>query len=213
MTAREEAVIDSDTDGDSGYVPSEEDLLRARFYGLLATLFAGPPDAETLAQLTRLRGDDSPIGRPLGELSSAAAEATPEAAESEYNALFIGLARGEVVPFASYYLSGYLYEKPLAELRDDLARLGLARGDGVSEPEDHIASLMEVMQRLILGEGRGGDEDALAVQKDFFARHLGSWAGAFFDDVEAAEAAAFYRAAARLGRAFLTVEGEALSMV
>ncbi len=207
MTAREEAVLEP-VPGDS-----PEDALRAQLYGLLATLFAAPPDGGILARLRGLDGDDTPIGRGLRDLAGAAATATPGDVEREFNALFIGLARGEVVPFASYYLAGYLFEKPLAQLRDDLAALGLARGDGVSEPEDHIASVLEVMQRLIRGEGASRGDGPLDLQKRFFASHVGSWAGALFDDVEAAEAASFYRAAARLGRVFLRVEAEALSMV
>lgn len=189
----------------------EEDLLRARFYGLLANLLSGPPRAEMLAGLERLEGDDTDMGRALGELGKAAAAATAESVEQEFNDLFIGLSEGELTPYASYYLTGFLYEKPLADLRADMESLGLRSAEEISEPEDHIASLFEIMHWLITGSL---DTPAdLKTQQVFFDRHVGSWASRFFEDLETAEKAVFYRPIGTVGRTFIAIEREAFSMM
>ncbi|MCW8087960.1 molecular chaperone TorD family protein [Roseococcus sp. MDT2-1-1] len=151
-----------------------------------------------LRRLSALPGDDTPVGTALGALGEAARAADPISAGREYHDLFIGLGRGELLPFASYYLTGFLHERPLAELRGDLARLGIARAAAVPEPEDHIAFECEVMAGLL----RGAPEEVDA----FFARHLRPWAMRFFADLELAEAAVFYRAVGGLGRALMDVE-------
>ena len=133
---------------------AEEDLLRADFYGFIAHLLAAPPVEATLARLCQLQTDDTPLGRALSVLSRTARGVTPAAAADEFKALFIGLTEGELRPYASYYLTGFLYEKPLAALRYDLERLGVRRAGGVCEPEDHIASLCETMRGLIVGAFR-----------------------------------------------------------
>lgn len=191
-------------------VLSEEDRLRARLYSLLACLLGGPPEATTLAVLRGLGRDSTPLGSALGELADTAASVTPELAEREYTALFVGLTEGEVQPFACVYKTGFLYEKPLAELRADLRTLGVAAAEDVAEPEDHIAALCEVMRGLIVGDF--GEPVDLATQKRFFAAHIADWAARFFNDLEAAEAAVLYRPVARVGAAFLAIEGEAFAM-
>lgn len=187
----------------------EEDLLRARFYGLLSHLLSRPPDAESLALLRGMSGDDSALGGALAALAEAA-RATPAEAEREYNALFIGVTGGETVPFASFYLTGFLFERPLAELRATFSELRLARAEGVAEPEDHIATLLEVMNGLILG--RFGAPADLDEQRRFFDTHIAPWASRFFADLEAAESAALYRAVARAGGLFMAIEAEAFAM-
>ncbi|MDE0335523.1 MAG: molecular chaperone TorD family protein, partial [Defluviicoccus sp.] len=127
----------------------EEDRLRAGMYDFLGALLARPPDAELLRKSTALTGDDSEVGRAVRTLARIAAATGPEAVEDEYNTLFIGLGRGELLPYASYYLTGFLNEKPLAALRDDMKALGIVRADDVFEPEDHIASLFEMMAGMI----------------------------------------------------------------
>lgn len=189
---------------------AEEDALRARFYGLLAHLLAGPPGPETLENLTRLEGDDTEMGRALIDLASAATAIAPEQAEAEFNALFIGLTEGELIPYGSYYLTGFLYEKPLADLRWDMDSLGIARSEGVSEPEDHIAGLCEVMHGLIVG-AFGAPAD-IGTQRKFFDVHVNSWASRFFTDLETAEQAVLYRPIGTLGRTFMAIEREAFSM-
>lgn len=189
----------------------DEEALRARFWGLLAALLAAPPSTEVLAALAPMAGDDSDIGRTLAKLAEAARTTTAEAAEDEFTTLFIGLSRGELVPFGSYYLTGFLHEKPLAALRADLAEMGITVEDEVSEPEDHIAILAEVMQALI--DGSLGAPASLAEQKRFFAAHIESWAGRFFADLERCPAAGFYRPVGALGRLFLDVEAQAFAMI
>ena len=190
---------------------AEEDALRARFYGLLAHLLASPPNRETLESLGRLEGDDTEMGQALTKLAAVAETVSPDDAEAEFNALFIGLSEGEVIPYGSYYLTGFLYEKPLADLRWDLESLGIARAEGVAEPEDHIASLCEVMHGLITGE-LGGAAD-IGTQRKFFDTHLHSWAPRFFEDLETAGQAALYRPIGTVGRVFMAIEREAFSMV
>ncbi|MGF1444985.1 MAG: molecular chaperone [Pikeienuella sp.] len=189
---------------------AEEDLLRADLYDLLAALLARPADRALLDRLAGLEGDDSALGRAVIALARLAAATTETAARREFDALFIGLARGELMPYASYYLTGFLHEKPLAVLRQDMSRLGIVRAETVSEPEDNIASLCEMMAGLI--RGRFGEPADLATQRDFFAKHLGPWAGHFFADLEAAEGSVFYAPVGAAGRAFIDIEKEAFRL-
>jgi TorA maturation chaperone TorD len=187
----------------------EEELFRARHYILLSRLLAAPPDAALLALLEGLRSDGSELGQALADLARAAEAAVPTAA-SEYQELFIGLGRGEFVPYGSFYLTGFLHEKPLAELRDTLARLGITRHPEVKEPEDHIAALCEVMAGLI--DGSFGEPESLAVQRSLFDKHIAPWAARFFAELEQAQAAAFYRCVGRVGRLFMGIETAAFAM-
>jgi TorA maturation chaperone TorD len=143
-------------------------------------------------------------------LAQVAARMTPAAAKAEYGALFIGMARGELLPYASYYLTGFLNEKPLALLRQDMARLGIARAENVKEPEDHIAAICEMMAGLI--EGSFGAPADLETQRAFFDRHLACWAETFFTDLEAARAAVLYAPVGTVGRAFIEIERTAFEM-
>ena len=190
---------------------AEEDALRAQVYSLLARLLAAPPDREVLGYVRGLEGDRSDFGQAIGALAAAAAASSPEAIEEEYNTLFIGVTKGELMPYASYYLTGFTYEKPLAELRSDMARFGIARADDVPEPEDHIAALCEMMAGLILGTFAEG-QVSLADQRAFFDAHIGCWAPKFFEDLEAAQSAAFYMPVGRIGRLFMEIEHQAFEM-
>jgi len=189
---------------------SDEDYLRAQWYGLLARLLSAPPDQALLTIVRGLTGDDSELGRGIHTLATAARAATPEAVREEYFNLFIGVGRGELLPFASYYLTGFLNEKPLARLRDDMTELGIVRTDDVKEPEDHIASLCEMMSGLITGEF--GEPVDLPRQRQFFATHIACWAPRFFDDLQAAESAAFYMPVGAIGSIFLSIESQAFEM-
>jgi TorA maturation chaperone TorD len=181
---------------------------RARVYALLATLLVRPPDAALLARLEGLAADGTTLGEALAALGEAASAAEAEGVEREFHDLFIGIARGELLPYASYYLTGFLHERPLARLRGDLAALGIERAQGVAEPEDHIATLCEVMAGLIEGGlGAGAEQD-----RRFFERHLRPWVERFFADLEQAQAARFYRAVGRLGRVFIGIETEAFAL-
>jgi TorA maturation chaperone TorD len=187
----------------------EADLLRAQCYSLLAQLLVRQPDGSLLARVAALKGDDTPFGGALSRLA-AAARTDEAAAEREYFALFIGVARGELVPYASYYLTGFLNEKPLAKLRADMQALGIARKTDVKEPEDHIASICEMMAGLIAGSF-GAPAD-LAAQRAFYDKHLAPWAGKFFADLEKAQAADLYRPVGEIGQLFLAIEAEAFGM-
>ncbi|WP_119461919.1 molecular chaperone TorD family protein [Rhodospirillaceae bacterium SYSU D60014] len=189
---------------------SEEDSLRAQFYKFLARFLAAPPDDWVLNFAANLQGDETPLGQALNSLARIAAKTAPAVARNEYHVLFIGLGRGELVPFGSYYLTGFLNEKPLAKLRGDMAALGLARADHVKEPEDHIASLCEIMAGLITGEF--GCARTLEEQRAFFRAHLLPWAGRFFENLEAAESAVLYAPVGTLGRLFIAVEETAFEM-
>ena len=192
---------------------AEEDVLRAHWYGLLGSVLRAAPDRARLDRLAGLVGDETDFGQgvsALAEAAQAALAADPKTLAQEHFDLFIGVGRGELLPYGSYYLAGFLYEKPLAKLRADMRRLGIARAEGVLEPEDHIAAVMEMMSGLITGAfGDGAD---LAAQRQFFAAHLGSWAPRFFEDLESAKAAGFYKTVGRTGRQFLAIETAAFEM-
>jgi TorA maturation chaperone TorD len=141
-------------------------------------------------------------------LAAAAARSSPESLRDEYLALFIGLGRGEVVPYGSWYLTGFLMEQPLARLRGDLRELGIVRQDDVREPEDHAAALCDAMALMI----SGGEPAPVALQSRFFAHHMEPWMGRFFRDLQQAPSARFYRAVGQLGEQFMEVETRAFGM-
>jgi TorA maturation chaperone TorD len=183
------------------------DAARAQEYLLLATLLSAAPSRRLLDQLAALIGDATPLGRAHAELAAAAANAVAAQAEREYFDLFVGLGRGELLPYASYYLTGFLNERPLSRLRADLAASGIARAANNSEPEDHAAVLCEIMAGLAGGRFPASFE----AQRAFFDKHVGPWMGRLFADIEGAESAVFYRAVGALGRAFIEIEMEAFT--
>ncbi|WP_298848737.1 molecular chaperone [uncultured Ruegeria sp.] len=189
---------------------SAEDRLRADFYNFLGLLLAGPPDQMLLDQMAGLSGDDTDLGQAIQAMARVAKVTKPTAAEREFNALFIGLGRGELLPYASFYLTGFLNEKPLAQLRNDMAVRGITRAQNVFEPEDNIASLMEMMAGMIVG--RFGSSASLEDQKAFWNKHIGPWATHFYSDLEAAENSVLYASAGTAGRVFMEIEREAFRM-
>ncbi|GJD74873.1 Chaperone protein TorD [Methylobacterium goesingense] len=216
VAPRSEASADSDlsmsaaihSGGHVSLTVDDVDLLRAQQYDLLAVLLGRAPDAPLLGALAGLKGGDSVLGREVAALGALAESATVKAVEREYFDLFIGVGRGELLPYASYYLTGFLNERPLARVRDDLASLGIERDEAMTEPEDHLAILLDVMAGLAAGRfpAEAGAERA------FFQRHLAPWAGRFFADLERARAAHVYRAVGALGRAFVEIEAAAFAM-
>jgi TorA maturation chaperone TorD len=186
----------------------EIDAARAQEYALLATLLARSPDAQLLARLANLRGDPSPLGVAHAALGEAAARTDAERVGREYFDLFVGLARGEVLPYASYYLTGFLYERPLARLRGDLKRLGIEQAPGQSEPEDHAAILCEIMAGL----AGGTIEAAPGADREIFEKHMAPWIGRFFADLEQSQTAEFYKRVGLLGRTFVEIETEAFAL-
>jgi len=181
---------------------------RADEYALLSLLLWRAPTAELLARLSRLKGDATSLGMAHLQLGMAAAGAQPRELDSEFFRLFIGLGRGELLPYASYYLTGFLHERPLAKVRQDLAELGIERAERAHEPEDHIAMLCEVMSGIISGQFASETID----EKAFFDRHLKPWANRFFADLETASSTDFYRTIGALGRIFIEIEAEALTL-
>jgi TorA maturation chaperone TorD len=160
-----------------------------------------------LDQLTALTGDATPLGRAHAELAQAASDAVAAKVEREYFDLFVGLGRGELLPYASYYLTGFLNERPLSRLRADLAALGIERVANNSEPEDHAAILCEIMSGL----ADGSFDAPVEAQRAFFEKHVSPWMGRLFADMESAANARFYRAVGALGRAFIEIETEAFT--
>jgi TorA maturation chaperone TorD len=184
------------------------DTARAREYALLAVLLARAPDQSLLERLADLSGDSSPLGAVHAALAQAARRTNAGRVEREYFHLFIGLGRGELLPYGSYYLSGFLHERPLARLRAHLARLGIERAQGQAEPEDHAAILCEVMAGL----ANGALPAAAGADRDVFEQHLAPWIGRFFADLERAEAADFYRTVGALGRTWIEIETAAFAL-
>jgi TorA maturation chaperone TorD len=187
---------------------AEVDTARANEYALLSLLLARSPDQGLLARLSSLRGDATPLGLAHAKLAEAAGRTGVELVEREYFNLFIGLGRGELLPYGSYYLTGFLHERPLARLREHLARLGIERAAGQAEPEDHAAILCEIMSGLAsrhFPAPPGAD-------REVFEAHLVPWIGRFFADLERAETADFYRSVGTLGRVLIEIEIEAFAL-
>lgn len=201
--------MSSTGDHDPSALPAEE-LLRAHIYALLARLLAQPPGGDLLSAVAVIESDEGAFGLALRNLADAARAADPADVADEHTTLFIGVGGSELTPYASFYLTGFLNEKPLAELRGDMARLGIARADELKEPEDHIAALCEMMAGLITGAF--GAPVPLAEQRRFFDRHVRSWAARFFADLETTPSARFYRAVGGVGQRFLEVEAQAFDL-
>jgi TorA maturation chaperone TorD len=210
-TGVDRKILRPDLYGESAEGPDRTDDIaeaRAQEYALLATLLARAPDAALREKLTGLRGDATPLGLAHAALAQAASETTVENLEREYFDLFIGLGRGELLPYASYYLTGFLNERPLARLRADLTPLGIVRVEGNCEPEDHAAMLCEIMSGLVSGQlpaPPGSDQQ-------IFDKHLAPWIGRFFADLEQAQTANLSRRVGTIGRLFMEIESEAFAL-
>ena len=188
-----------------------EEVARANFYGLLARLFYAPPDAqllETLAGAADIEAQDGGIGEAWQGLCRAAGQTDPEAVRDEYDTVFVGTGKSPVTLYACAYSIRYASEAPLAELRGELAALGLARRDDASEPEDHIAALCDAMRHLVAVQKRD-----LAVQRVFFNRWIAPSAGPLCDAIEAEPRTALYRSVRRFAKAFIDVEQSAFEML
>jgi TorA maturation chaperone TorD len=194
-----------------GNVSETDDVeaARAQEYALLGSLLSAAPSQDLLSALARLRGDATPLGFAHAALSDAADKIMRADAEREYFDLFVGIGRGELLPYGSYYVAGFLNERPLARLRADLARCGIERTDATAEPEDHAAILCEIMAGLASGRLPGG----AAAQREIFQKHIAPWMSRLFADIEkSAVAAKFYRHVGMLGRVFLLIEEQAFTL-
>jgi TorA maturation chaperone TorD len=185
------------------------DVARAREYALLSTVLARAPDQSLLERLADLPYDSATVlGRAHAVVAQGAKGTSVGHVEREYFNLFIGVGRGELLPYGSYYLTGFLHERPLARLRADLSRLGIEQMAVETEPEDHAAILCEMMAGLA---DRRFAAAPLA-DRELFERHLSPWIGRFFADLEQAETADFYRRIGTLGRTFIDIETEAFAL-
>ncbi|MCB1957874.1 MAG: molecular chaperone TorD family protein [Rhodocyclaceae bacterium] len=185
--------------------PPAYDLFRSDTYSLLGSLLSAPPNQallDWLAELENEAPEGNRMARAWGALREAASEAIAGPVLDEFNALFVGLGRGEIVPYGSWYLTGYLMEQPLVDLREDLRGLGLEVSDDTHEPEDHVAALCQVMALLVRPDGSFDPQQ----QHAFFARHMQSWCERFFQDLQQCPSARFYRAVGLLGATFIGAE-------
>jgi TorA maturation chaperone TorD len=192
----------------AGSAVDDVDVARAQEYALLSALLARAPDAALLKRLAGLRGDASPLGMAHVALAETAGRTTEEKVEREFFNLFIGVGRGELMPYGSYYLTGFLHERPLARLREDLGKLGIERIEDNVEPEDHAATLCEIMAGIAggrFGASAGSDQE-------IFEKHMAPWMGRFFSDLERAETANFYRSVGTIGRVLMDIETEAFAL-
>ncbi len=184
------------------------DRARAEEYALLATLLARSPDRPLLGRLALLRGDATPLGLAHAALGEAAIRAAAEDVRREYFELFDGVGRSQLMPYASYYMTGSTYGRPLSQLRQTLQRLGIARLEGRTEPEDHAAVLCEIMAGL----AGGHLATPAGAEREFFEHHLRPWIGRFFADLERAESADFYARVGGVGRTFIDIETRAFAL-
>lgn len=193
-----------------------EDRTRADMYALIGNLFFGPPSKGLLAAIVQgdamsEEGTDTAFRRAWKALREVAATSDPDAIRHEYDTVFISTGRAPVMLYGSHYLAGFLMEKPLARLRDELAQLGLARREARGEPEDHISALCDVMRFLIVGD-EATPAAALEVQRDFFERNIQPWYARLCDATHNAGKTNFYRRVADLARAFFDIEAESLQI-
>jgi len=199
----------------SGTRDEGDELARAEVYGLLAHLFYAPPTEALYEQLgaavTEAPSRDGLLKRGWTELVAASRRLPLADVQDEYAALFLGVGRPEIFLYGSYHLAGKLNEKPLVDLRRDLKALGLERPETVSETEDHVAALCEVMRFLIAGDELGVGN--LAVQQRFYNAHLRGWVEPFCATLAAHPRADFYRALAGFSRDFFAVEGQAFDLL
>lgn len=213
-------IVDAPLDADPENDPEHgrvlpEDRARAEIYALLGNLFYQPPSAELLEMIATSQamcndGSDSGFCRAWRALQKAAAGADAEAVRDEFDTAFIGTGRQPVMLYGSFYLAGFLNEKPLAQLRDELTKMGLARSGSSHETEDHISALCDVMRFLI-----AGDQDtppaALEVQRDFFQRHIHSWNAQLCAAVTEAGQTHFYKHVAQFAWEFFAIENESFA--
>jgi TorA maturation chaperone TorD len=192
----------------TGRSNDEIDAARAREYALLATLLSHSPDAQLLSALAGLRGDASPIGLAHAALAKAAQQSSEEGVAREYFSLFTGLHDAALLPYASHYVAGTLYGRPLARIRDTLQGLGIEKASECIEPEDHASFICEVMAGLVNGDISAPD----GTDRAFFETCMAPWIGRFFLDLETAKSADFYRSLGRLGRTFIEIEAEAFAL-
>jgi TorA maturation chaperone TorD len=208
LTGVERSVLRPDLYCAGAAALDDVDQARLREYLLIGSLLRQAPTKQLMTDIGRMQGDASELGLLHMSLAEAADESDAEMESREFFRLFVGVGRGELLPYGSYYQTGFLHERPLARVREDMTRLGIERAEGLFEPEDHIGILFEIMAGLIGGEFDGGEKE----QKAFFSRHLKPWAARLFSDLEACAKTPFYKAVARVGAAFVEIETEGFAL-
>ncbi len=194
--------------------PTKDYRFRASYYYLLSLLLSAPPTAETLRKISELGVPQAQANNAFLKQLNALADAAREHAadvnelDDEYHDLFIGVGRGELVPYGSWYITGMLMDKPLSLLRQDLKALGIERVQGCKEPEDHIAALMDIMGIVI----EAGNDYPFKAQQTLFTRHIKPWTRRFFKDLIQARKANFYIKVGEFGIEFIDFETEYLEM-
>lgn len=208
-----DAIDDADRNAGPGLSPEEAG--RCAVYQFLARVLSKPIDGAEASRMAPFADEATDLGRAFAAFHARVEAAAPDALSHEFHNLFIGVGRGELVPYASYYLTGFLNEKPLAELRRDMDALGFERAEGVREPEDNIATLCDLMGHLIQGAGAtpGSGDVSLYDQERFFSAHLKPWAEKFFTDLSHAKTADIYRTVAAIGQQFMAIEANGFAMM
>ena len=212
-----ESVLDKDfsANQEKASFINDDDQARADTYSILASLLSQSPHQDLIDYLLHIdlgvdvdaQSEMGDMARAWQQLKEAANKYNLSQLDDEYHNLFIGLGRGQVVPYGSWHMTGFLMDKPLSELRDDLAQLGIAVSSSTKDPEDHIAALCESMSILITAQDIEGYQ-----QRRFYIRHLQPWADKFFKSLEAASSAKFYKSVSLLGQRFVELENYYLNV-
>lgn len=186
----------------------EVDLARLQEYALLANLLKREPAGDLLDRIAALTGDGSELGLAHTKLAQCAAQMKPDAVSEEYFDLFGGLGTKGLLPYASYYITGSLYGRPLLRLRETFQELGLSLVEHDGEPEDHAATFCEFMAVA------ASDETAIpfSSQRDFFREQMAPWMSRFFADLEKSTAVPFYNDVGTVGRVFMEIERKAFEL-
>ncbi len=198
---------------EENYGQDPAELARADIYNILAKLFYTPPNSELVDFIVELpaqfASDTSALACDWRDMQVDFSNAALDDLKDEFNNLFIGVGRGELLPFGSWYQTGFLMDRPLSLLRQDLQTLGFERQHGVKEPEDHVAALCETMAMII----QNPEEIPFATQQKFFNDHIEPWMGRFFNDLRTAKTAKIYKSVGKFGRAFIDFETQYFNMM
>ncbi len=190
---------------------NDESQLRFGTYSILASLLSTTPSQDLLDSLKRIKPSSvdniGGVGQAWQQICLATTETDLDSLDDEYHALFIGLGRGAVVPFGSWHITGFLMDKPLSDLRDDLKTLGIESDENQKDPEDHISALCESMALII-----AADDIDESREQQFFFRHINPWAGKFFKELVVADSAEFYKSVGFLGQQFIEFENQYLNI-
>jgi len=188
----------------------DEDGVRSDTYAILASLLSATPSRDLIDYLCHIEaqeGETGDVGEAWQGLKTAAGKVDPEKLDDEFHDLFIGMGRGQVVPYGSWHITGFLMDKPLSDLRNDLKKLGFVSPPDQKDPEDHIAALCETMSILIISSDIEGYQ-----QRRFFIHHIHPWADRFFKELQAASCADFYQSVGLLGERFMQLENQYLNI-